>query len=186
MTVKDLYKEGQKFLVEGKEEESIDSFTKALESGAEPYMTYLSRGVAYMNLGKAEAALEDFTRAIDIKTTNDRPYYYRGVTYMVREDYRYAIDDFTRALEFKIDHFQARLARGICFARLGKFEEASADIRAVIPEMEANVQKFVDEHGIVRTEMWKVMNQLTGERKTPEVDLTDGEIQILREWASRE
>lgn len=186
MKVKDLYKEGQRLLVEGKLEESIDAFMKALDEGEEPYMIYLSRGVAYMNLGKTESAIEDFTKALFIDDTRDRPFYYRGIANMIMEEYGRAIDDFTRAIKIKSHHPQARLARGVSYARLGLLDEASADISAVIPEMEANVQKFVDEYGIVRTELWKVMAQLSGERETPVVELTDEEIDTLKKWVEQE
>lgn len=186
MKVKNNYKKGQKLFVEGRVEESIDAFMKALDEGEEPYMIYLSRGVAYMNLGKAESAIEDFTRALYLDDSSDRPFYYRGIANMVMEEYRRAIDDFSNALERKTYHPQARLARGVSCARLGMFDEASVDISAVIPEMEANVQKFVDEYGIVRTELWKVMAQLSGEREAPVVKLTEDEIKTLKEWVSQE
>lgn len=186
MKVKDYYREGQRLFIEGKVEESIDSFMKALDEGEEPYMIYLSRGVAYMNLGKTESAIEDFTKALFIDDTGDRPFYYRGIANLILEEYRRAIEDFSRALERKSNHAQAKLARGVSYARLGLLDEASADISAVIPEMEANVQKFVDEYGIVRTQLWKVMAQLTGERETPVVELTEDEIETLKKWVEVE
>jgi tetratricopeptide (TPR) repeat protein len=149
-------------------------------------MAHLSRGVAYMNLREAGPAIDDFTGAIDLNASGDRPFYYRGVAHMIKGEYGHAIEDFTRVLKMKKDHFQAKLARGVCYVNIGNFDEAAHDIRPLIPVMELNVQKFVDEYGIVRTEMWKVMAQLSGERATPEIVLTDKEIETIREWIGEE
>ncbi len=182
MTATELFQEGQMLLIDRKWKESVEAFTKAIDAGADPYMAHLSRGVAYMNLKETGSAIDDFTRAITLNASSFRPFYYRGMAKTIGGNYAHAIEDFTRVLEMKNDHFQARLARSICYSNTGCSDEAANDIRPLIPMMEENVQKFVDEYGIVRTEMWKVMEQLSGERRTPELHLTDKEIETIREW----
>jgi tetratricopeptide (TPR) repeat protein len=182
MKAAELFQEGQMLLVEGKWKESVEAFTKAIDAGADPYMAHLSRGVARMNLKETALAIDDFTRAITLNASSYRPFYYRGMADLIKGNYSRAIEDFTRVLELKKDHFQARLARSICYSNTGRSDEAANDIRPLIPVMEENVQQFVDEYGIVRTEMWKVMAQLSGERRTPELHLTDKEIETVKEW----
>jgi tetratricopeptide (TPR) repeat protein len=182
MSAQDLFEEAQLSFIEGKEKQSIEAFTKAIEAGADPFMSHLSRGVALLKIKDADRALADFDKAIGVNDLNARAYYYRGMAHMVRDDYEKAVADFTRALEIKPALSTARFARATAHGRLEKFDEAAQDLRAVLPQMEANVQGVVDSHGIVRTEMWKVMAQLSGERREAGLDLTGGEIETLRKW----
>ncbi|MGE5239893.1 MAG: tetratricopeptide repeat protein [Chloroflexota bacterium] len=186
MGPKELFEEAQFLFIEGKEKESIDAFTKAIEAGADPFMCYLSRGTAHLKLKDTTNALSDFDKAIDINSRNARAYYYRGMVRMVRDEHDKAVADFSKALELKPDYPTAKFARATSYARLEKFDEAAKDLRAVMPEMEANVQSFVDAHGIVRTEMWKVMAQVTGERRLEELELSEDEMRTLQKWLAED
>ncbi|MEW6585939.1 MAG: tetratricopeptide repeat protein [Nitrospirota bacterium] len=182
MDAKELLGKAQLLFVEGKESESIEVFTQALEAGADPFMVYLSRGVAHMKLKEQKPALENFDKAAEINSKSPRPFYYRGLLYMDSDEYEKAVDDFTRALELKHDLHFAKFARATAYGRLGDLDKAAADFKAVVPLMEENMQSFADSYGIVRTEMWKVMSQLSGERQTPTVELSQDEMDTLRKW----
>ena len=91
----------------------------------------------------------------------------------------------TRAASLGFE-LQAQFARGVCYSTTGHPEEAASDIKPLIPLMEQNVQQFVDEYGIMRTQMSKALAQFSGERRTPEVHLTDEEIETIREWLGEE
>jgi protein-S-isoprenylcysteine O-methyltransferase Ste14 len=69
MGADELFEEGKKLFLEGKIEDSIDAFSKALDAGAEPGITFLSRGTAYLKLKNPDDALADFSRAVEIKKT---------------------------------------------------------------------------------------------------------------------
>jgi Flp pilus assembly protein TadD len=186
MNAQELFEKAQMLFLEGRGKESIDAFTRAIDAGADPFIIYLSRGAAHLKFKEIQYAIHDFTRAIAVNENSDRPYYYRGVATMINEDFTQAAEDFTKALELKPNHFQAKFARAVCYARMGKFDEATNDLRAVIPQMETGLQSFVDTYGIVRTEMWKVMAQLSGERETPTLELTKEEIETLKEWVQQD
>lgn len=186
MGAKELFEEAQFLFIEGKERESIDVFTKAIEAGADPFMCHLSRGTAYLRLKDTANAMTDFDKAISLNSGNARAYYYRGMVHMVRDEHEKAVEDFSKALGLKPGYPTAKFARATSYARLEKFDEAAKDLRAVMPEMQANVQGFVDAHGIVRTEMWKVMAQLTGERRQEALELSDDEMKTLQKWLSED
>jgi tetratricopeptide (TPR) repeat protein len=145
-------------------------------------MAYLSRGVAYLRIKETDLALDDFNKAISANDKNGRAYYYRGMVWMLKDDFEKAVSDFTKALDLKKPLATAKFARATAYARLEKYDEAAADLRAVLPQMEANVQSFADSYGIVRTEMWKVMAQLSGETRTPTLDLTPEEVETVKKW----
>jgi tetratricopeptide (TPR) repeat protein len=182
----ELLKEAQLLFVNGKDRESAEAFTKAIEAGADSYIAYLSRGVVHVKLKEVDAALNDFSKAISVNNQSARAYFFRGMAYMMKSEFENAVSDFTKALEFKTDYATAKFARGVSYARLGKFEEASQDMMAVTPQMEQNLQSFADTYGIVRTEMWKVMAQISGEARTSTLELNEKDINTLKKWLEQE
>ncbi len=179
------FQEGQLLFIEKKIKESIEAFTNALEAGSDPFMTYLSRGSAYLQMKETDYAINDFSKAIEANKKSARPYYYRGMAYMVKSDYGKAADDLSKALELAPKLLAARFARAVAYARSGKLDEASSDLKDTIPEMEAGLERFADNYGIVKTEMWKVMSQLTGEAaeaEAPGLELTPEEVETIKKW----
>lgn len=182
MDPKELLGKAQILFVEGMEEDSIKVFHQALDAGADPFIVYLSLGVAHMKLKKPDKALEDFNKAIEANSKNPRPYYYRAMIYMDSEDYEKAITDLTRALELKPDLHFAKFARATAYGRLGNTDESAADFKTVIPLMEVNMQSFADQYGMVRTQVGKIMSQLSEEREAPTVQLSEQEMETLKKW----
>ncbi len=186
MDPKQLLGEAQLLFAEGKEKESIEAFTKALAAGADPFIVHLSIGVISMKLKETDKAIKNFMRAEEANNKNPRPYYYRGMAFMDNDDFEKAVTDLSRALELKPDLHTARFARATAYARMGKYDEATSDLKIVIPEMEASMQSFVDSYGIVRTEMFKVLAQISGDRRIPTVELSEKEIDTLKKWLTEE
>ena len=182
MNEEELLKKAQLLFVEGKDRESIDAFTKAIEAGADPYIAHLSRGAAHLKLKELDEAIYDFGEAIKANSKSARAYYYRGLSYMDKNEYEKAAEDFSRALERKPGYAMAKFSRAIAYARMNKTGEASQEIMALIPQMEENVQAFADSYGILRTEMLKVLAQLSGDRPWPAVDLGEKEIETIKKW----
>jgi len=182
MDKEELLKKGQLLLVEGKDKESIETFTKAIEAGADPYIAHISRGVAHLKLKEIDDAISDFSTAIDANNKSARAYFFRGMAYMDKNKFEKAVDDFSHALERKTDYAMAKFSRAVAYARMNKVDEASQDMMAVIPEMEKGLQSFSDSYGIVRTEMWKVFSQLAGEREWPTVELGEKEMETIKKW----
>ena len=58
MDPKELLGKAQILFVEGNEKESIQVFKQALDAGADPFMIYLSMGVAYMKLKEPERFIQ--------------------------------------------------------------------------------------------------------------------------------
>jgi len=185
MDRQELLRQAQLLFAEGKDKESIEAFTKALESGADPYVAHLSRGVGYVKVQDIDHAIGDFSKAISLNRQSARAYFFRGIAFMMKNEFESAAADFTMALEFKRDYGMAMFCRAISNARLGKFEESSKDMMTVLPQMEENLQSFADTYGIVRTEMWKVMAQMSGEAK-PSLSLNEKEIGTIKKWLDQD
>jgi tetratricopeptide (TPR) repeat protein len=182
MNPDDLLKEAQLLLVKGKDRESVEVFSKAIEAGADPYICHLSLGVIHLKLKETDKAITDFSKAIDANNKSARAYFYRGLSYMDKNEHEKAVEDFSHALERKTDYAMAKFSRAVAYARMNKAEEASQEMMAILPQMEENIQAFADSYGIVRTEMWKVLAQLSGERPWPTVGLGEKELDTIKKW----
>ncbi|GAB4387865.1 MAG: hypothetical protein Kow0025_03860 [Thermodesulfovibrionales bacterium] len=182
MEDKALMEEAKRLFIQGKHAESVEAFTRALEKGADPFMAFLSRGVARLQMKEAAKAIEDFTRAAEAQPENFRSYYYRGTARMVGEDLKGAVEDYTKAIRLNPDHGASFFARGTCLTNLGLDEEAAKDLKTAISLSEAAVQGFVDTYGILRTQFDSVLSLISGERRHPHLDLTDEETEKLRKW----
>jgi tetratricopeptide (TPR) repeat protein len=186
MDPKKLLGEAQLLFVEGKEKESIEKFHNALEAGADPFMVFLSIGAAHLKLKETDKAIENFTKAIDINPENPRTFYYRGLAFLGIDEYEKSASDLSKALELKPVLFPAIFARATAYAHMQKYEEAAKDLKTVLPHMEANLQGFSDTYGIIRTQLWKVMAQGSGEGSRRGLALTEEEIDILKNWLGDE
>jgi tetratricopeptide (TPR) repeat protein len=186
METQELLRAAQLLFVEEKDAESIEAYTKAIEAGAAPYIAHLSRGVAYVKTKDVENAIGDFDKAVNANPQSFRAYFYRGIAHMMKEEFEKAIEDFTFALKLKTDYGMAMFSRAVSLARLGRYEEAAQDMQVVAPQMEQSLQSFADTYGIVRTEMWKVMAQVSGEAETPTLALSEKEMDTIKKWLEQE
>lgn len=182
----ELLKEAHLLFVNGNFKESVEVFTKAIEAGADPYIAYLSRGAANLKADAADQSIHDFTQALVANSQSARAYFFRGSVYMMKEEFEKAVSDFTKALELKTDYAMAKFSRSVAYARMNMIEEASKDMMAIIPQMEQNLQSFADSHGIIRTQLFKVMAQLEGERQWLTLNLSEKEMSTLKKWLEKE
>jgi tetratricopeptide (TPR) repeat protein len=176
----ELFEDAQRLFLKGKYRASIDKFTKALQAGHEPAIVYLSLGVARLKVNERGQAKRDFDRAIEIDDGNGSAYYYRGTAHMLGGDYVPAVADFNKAIQIHPEHRAAVFARGVSYVNMGKTEEGSKDIKRAMAYVEAAMQGFSDMQGW-RTQLDKVIAAMEGRRQI-EVDLTEKDIETLKEW----
>jgi Flp pilus assembly protein TadD len=124
---------------EGKYQEAVDAFTRAIISGQLSVealaVTFNNRGVAYGELGDFDRAILDYTEALGLRpgdataTRNLRVgHVRRGVMRAQQGDVDAAIADFTRAIELDPNHFLAYLRRGEARLGQGQVDAALSDL----------------------------------------------------------
>jgi len=113
MEPQELFKEAQLLFLDGKDRESIEAYTKAIEAGADPYIAHLSRGVAYVKMKEVDNAIDDFNSSLKANNQSFRAYFYRGMAHMMKEEFEKAVDDFTSALKLKTDYAMAMFSRAV-------------------------------------------------------------------------
>jgi tetratricopeptide (TPR) repeat protein len=179
---REIFGEGQQHLLKGELEESVKSFTSAIEAGMDEAIAYLSRGVAYMKLKKPVEAAADFSKAIERSPQSDRAYYYRASALMLSGEYGAAVPDLDRAIEINPENGAAFFARATCHVQLGNEDEASRDMKTAIAMAETAAQGLADTFGIIRTHFDMAMALLSGERRPSSLKLTEKEQEQLRKW----
>ena len=125
MNANKLFREVQHLLLEGRDKESIEFFTKAANTGYDNYLVMLSRGGVYLRVKDADKALSDFNAAIAANGKSARAYYYRGMASLSKQQYELSEKDFTKATELKSGFAQALFVRASAYAGHGKYEEAA-------------------------------------------------------------
>ena len=180
MDAEEVYGEGQKLFVEGKYDESVDAFTKAINAGEKSELIFLSRGVACFKSNKLDDAIRDFEKVIEMNDRNYRAYFYRGTTRMYKENYKEAIEDFDRTIEFRPDFGAAFFARGTAYFQLGNEEEGSRSINTAISCSESSLQWVTDHYGMFRTQFDRALAFMT-DGNAPTMYLDDDQMKKLKD-----
>lgn len=182
MTTTKFFENAQRLFVDGKLKESIEAFTKAIDSGEKSEIAFLSRGVAHLKNHETDQAINDFSDVVNMNDNNFRAHYYRGISYLTKEDYEDAIADFDKTIELTPDNVAAYFARGTAYAHMGNEKEATKSIKTAIMSSETNIMELSEAIGLWRTQFDKTISIMTGEKKPLEMALTEDEVKTLKKW----
>ena len=129
---------------EGKYDEAISDYTKALEINPHDLESRYFRGMTYGQSGQHDHALADFTAILDKQPRDARAYYGRGAVRLEKDEFEDAIHDFTTAIEIDSRYVDAYLGRGFAFLRHEEYDRAISDFSTAI---ELNPQSANAYHG---------------------------------------
>lgn len=182
---REIFENAQHLFVDGKLKESIEAFTKAINSGEKSEVSFLSRGVAYLRNHEMDKAVDDFSEVVHLDDHNIRAHFYRGIAYLTMENYTSAIKEFDRTIELKPDHGAAFFARGTAYAQLGNDELATKNIKTAITFSESNIFGLQETLGLWRTQFDKAISIASGEKDMPEMTLTHDEYHKVMSWLEK-
>ncbi len=185
LTSKKIYEEAQQLLINGKLSESIEAFTRAINSGEKSEISFLSRGVAYLRNNDKENAISDFTEVEKMNDQNVRAHFYNGIAYLTKKALKEAISEFDRTIELNPEHGAAFFARGSAYAELGNDELATKNIKTAISFSETNVAELQETIGLWRTEFDKALSIAVNGREFPEMTLTHDEYHKVTSWLEK-
>jgi tetratricopeptide (TPR) repeat protein len=112
---------------EGKSEEAIDHYNKAMRMILNPASVYSNRGNAYAKLGQYQRAFDDYNEAIRLEPDYADAYYNRGNIYREFGQYQKAVKDYNESIHLKKDNIRAYYNRGIAYTKLGYYQLAIDD-----------------------------------------------------------
>jgi tetratricopeptide (TPR) repeat protein len=123
----EYYERGLALSEQGKYDEVIAEFTKAIDLNPKYVEAYYNRGTAYLRTGQHDLAISDCTKAIELDPKYALAYNTRGNAYFEKKQYDEAIADYTIAIE--LDHKDAKAYhnRGYTYGAKGEFDNAIAD-----------------------------------------------------------
>jgi tetratricopeptide (TPR) repeat protein len=87
------------YMQEGKYEDAITYYTKALKVNPKDAIAYNNRGIAWGKKGDYDNAIADFTKAVEIDPQFADPYKNRGSAYYDQGDYDRTCSDFQKSCE---------------------------------------------------------------------------------------
>ncbi|HUT37464.1 MAG TPA: tetratricopeptide repeat protein [Planctomycetota bacterium] len=122
-----LQRRGKARLNEGKFDEAISDYSRAIEMDPLSSMNYDNRGWAYRQKGNNEAAIGDCSVSIFLDPKNDWAYRLRAKVYWAEGRYDKALADFARAIELRPEDGSAYGERASLYVTMGKNDKALAD-----------------------------------------------------------
>ena len=123
--------QGRIFQSDGKLDEAVSAFSKAINRKENWALAYQWRGATYRDMGDFEAALEDYNRVIELEP---EAYWFnrRGLVYEEQKRFDKAVADYTRAIELSPKWAVAYNNRGFARMNLKQWEKAKADFETAI------------------------------------------------------
>lgn len=124
MNAKEIHQKGYVLLAEGKAQEALVLFNRALELMPDVPDFLSDRAVAYIHLGKLDLAMIDMNRAQEIEPEN--PYRYSSRAYLKDRigDVKGGIEDYKRAIELDPEDAIAYNNLGLLEEKLGYKNQA--------------------------------------------------------------
>jgi tetratricopeptide (TPR) repeat protein len=126
---------GMSYYRSGDIEESIQSYSKAIDLDQKFDYAYDNRGNSYDDLGRSEEAINDYNKAIELNPNSPLQYLYyydRGFAYARSGQYDKALGDFNKSIELEPKFVKAYGNRGNSYKALGQLESAMSDFNKVI------------------------------------------------------
>jgi tetratricopeptide (TPR) repeat protein len=129
------YIRGASFLTkQGKEEQAIECFNKAIDKYDGYEQAYERRGVAYHRLGRLEDAILDFTKSLSLNVNPDA-YLGRAIVKRSMGNIAGAVADLDLAIKNAVPYqpvfWAARRIKGECHLELSQLDEAIFELKLV-------------------------------------------------------
>jgi tetratricopeptide (TPR) repeat protein len=134
---------GKQALREGKYDEAVESFTRAIANSQDTGLpdpqkieadVYFQRGTAYLGMGFPDTAAQDFTTAINLTPQEGAYFEQRACAHQDLGDSYNALRDATQAIRLSPDNTAAYQIRGEVYLQRAQYERATADFEQAIEQ----------------------------------------------------
>jgi len=140
-TVKRL--KGNAEYARGNYKAASDAYASASETDPKDPKIWHSKGMADEAMGGLESAEEAYNRAILLDMNEPEYWISRASVLEKKKDLSGAVESLNRAIELRPDEIYALVKKGIIFAELGRFDEASyfLDLAAITEPLNVDVMR---------------------------------------------
>lgn len=195
----DSYAMGYGLSYQGRYEEAIDQFTKAIEENPFYDKAYYERGLAYYSLGDLDSAITEMENARFQGMQDDTSLNWNlGWIYYLNGDYLKAIDINDQVLNAHPEVVGVRMNQAISYLAMGDFENAQKQYDLLIQEAEKQVTDARARNSEPSASLWlyldagsidlqNLIDTLESNSKSwtqsPPKDLIGGDHNAVREFA---
>ena len=123
-TAEEWFNEGYDLYNQGRYEEAIECYNKALEIDPDYGDAWNNKGIVLDDLGRYEEAIECYNKALEIDPDNAYVWNNKGVSLYHLGRYEEAIECYNKALEIDPNYGDAWFNKGNALSKLGRYEEA--------------------------------------------------------------
>ena len=116
--------QGDSFVKEGRYEDALYYYDRAIRMGMKPASAWTSKGVALKRLGRLDEALRCHNLALKTDPENEIAWCNKGDIYFKAGQFDKAIEGYDKAIELRPKYAIAWNNKGAALARVGRFEEA--------------------------------------------------------------
>jgi prepilin-type N-terminal cleavage/methylation domain-containing protein len=131
------YELGLELARQGRHDEALLQFQRALQTGDNPAETYLALGLSYERLDRTDKAIKAYSEAIRIKADFTEGYRNLGLAYDRSGQFLNAIRMHLKAIRMRPDDVELRKNLGFAYFNVGSYPEA---IKAYRQALELNPQ----------------------------------------------
>ncbi len=175
LTVWDYIRRGNRAYGEGRQQDAMDEYSKAIEIFPENAVAYNNRGIVYYELGQHEKAIKDYDKAIELDPNYATVYTGRGNVYDELGQHEKAIKDYEKAIELDPNDAGVYNNRGNIYYDLGQYEKAIKDYEKAI-ELDPNGADAYTNRGNVYDELGQNEKAIKDYDKAIELDPNDAEV----------
>jgi protein O-mannosyl-transferase len=141
---------GLSLFAEGKIDDAINHYNKAIRIEPDYVYAYNNRGIIYGERGQYKLAIEDFNNAIRITPAFADAYGNLGFTYDKLGQYNHAIEDYDKAIRLKPDYVYAYMNRGVAYIKQGNKTLGCRDVQKACELGNCKTLKSAKDIGICR------------------------------------
>ncbi|PKN51618.1 MAG: hypothetical protein CVU55_11810 [Deltaproteobacteria bacterium HGW-Deltaproteobacteria-13] len=147
-------------LADGKNEEAIDHYKKAVLIKPNSATPYDLLGNAYTKLGQYPLAIDNYNKAILLKPDYANAYSNRGTAYSGLGRKERAIEDYTQAIRLQPDYADAYYNRGTTYFESGQYQKAAQDYDETIRIKPDYIRAYYN-RGVVNSKLGRYQTAIT-------------------------
>ena len=144
-------------------ERAIKLFTQVINEDANPVLSRLSRGAAYLKKDMLDSAWNDFNHAVTLDPNYARAYHMRGLVSEKKGDDAAALADFDRAIELDPEYGAAYYSRAALHTKRADPDKAYDDIQMVTHLGDRNMATYMNENNVWQTQHMRVEDAIETE-----------------------
>lgn len=126
LTADDHATEGEAFYFEGRYEDALKSYDKAIQLQPNNPTVWINRAITLRRLERCEEAIASHNQALELAPNSTRAWYSKGYTLRTFERYEEALACYEHTLELEPNAFRTWDNHGSALKEMGRYEEAIA------------------------------------------------------------